>query len=382
MGQVKQGYLPTLDGWRAIAIVAVIVDHVFGYGFHQQYPVAAAYTRIGPNGVSLFFAISGFLICSRLLEEQSISGRISLSGFYIRWASRILPPAMVYLIVIALLGAAGIIAVSRLEWWSSVLFFRNYLPAGMISPGWGAYTIHFWSLAVEEHFYLLWPILLVLSGPKRAKWLAIGLATAVACWRSWDLRHQFVDRHVQGLLFGSRTDVRLDGLLMGCLVALLLAEPKWRAFFLRAMNWPVWLSCGAAYLCMQLILRRHYYTIFESALLALLVAGTVLRPQTRAARILEWGLLRWVGRLSYSLYLWQQFFLVPGASYPFSLLQRFPLNVMLLLAVATLSYRYVERPMIRLGHQLAPPATPGRQDVEGASLRLQTAPPSADSTAT
>ena len=336
---MKQGYLPTLDGWRSIAIVAVIIDHAFGLAFQTRFPGLVSVTRIGPNGVSLFFAISGFLICSRLLEEQASTGHISLSGFYIRRASRILPPAMMYLVIIGLLGISGVILVSSWEWWSSVLFFRNYLPPGLIARGWGGYTVHYWSLAVEEHFYLLWPGLLVLSGRKRAKWVAAGLAAVVACWRSWDFRHQFFEEHLQGLLFGSRTDVRLDGLLMGCLAALLVADPGWRSLFLRVMKSWVWVACAIGYLCLQIVFRRHYYTILESTLLAVIVTTTVLRPQTWVGRLLELGWMRWIGRLSYSLYLWQQFFLVPGARYPWSWLQKFPVNCLLLVAVSAFSYR-------------------------------------------
>jgi len=87
------GYLPTLDGWRAIAILAVLLDHAVGYSPLQSVPRVFALTRVGPNGVSLFFAISGFLICSRLLEEERAYGVISLRGFYVRRACRILPPA-------------------------------------------------------------------------------------------------------------------------------------------------------------------------------------------------------------------------------------------------------------------------------------------------
>src|SRR4051812_25189132 len=88
-----KGYLPTLDGWRAIAILAVLLDQATTREWLQK----LQYFRTGPNGVSLFFAISGYLICSRLLEEESIRGRISLKDFYIRRACRILPPAFAYL---------------------------------------------------------------------------------------------------------------------------------------------------------------------------------------------------------------------------------------------------------------------------------------------
>lgn len=363
MQHPKQGYLATLDGWRAIAIFAVILDHLVGYSVGNRFPKLLSITRIGPNGVSLFFAISGFLICSRLLEELQKTGRISLSGFYIRRASRILPPAIAYLAFAGLLGAAGIIALTSREWWGSIFFFRNYLPPSLISRGWGGYTIHYWSLGVEEHFYLIWPALLVLTGPKRVKWVAAGLATSIAIWRSYDLRHGVFEKKVQGILFASRTDIRLDGLLLGCLMALLLAEPYWRDLFLRAMRWWVWAACVIAYICIQLLYRRHYYTLMESALLAIIVASTVVRPDTVIGRLLELGWVRLIGRLSYSLYLWQQLFLVRGARHPWSILQRFPVNVILLMITAAFSYHFIERPMIRLGHSLAPPPTPGREDL-------------------
>jgi peptidoglycan/LPS O-acetylase OafA/YrhL len=357
----KSGYLPTLDGWRAIAIAAVLLDHLTS-GFH---PKANWYQllRTGPNGVSLFFAISGFLICSRLLEEEELFGSISLKGFYIRRACRILPAALTYLLVLALLAMGAVVVVTPLEWWSCIFFFRNYLTPEWIRAGWGGYTIHYWSLAVEEHFYLLWPAMLAFSGRVRARYLAAGLAITVAVWRSWDFHHQWLNRYIPGLLFPSRTDVRLDGLLLGCLAALVLAEPRWRAWLERRFSTGALWAVAVGYVLFQVVPGRHTYSIWESALLAALVAGTVLRPGGFSGRLLENPAVKWVGRLSYSLYLWQELFLVQGARYPFSLLQRFPLNLGMVFLLAASSYELVERPMIRVGHHLAPPPTPGRTDL-------------------
>ena len=362
LARPRSGYLPTLDGWRAIAIAGVLIDHGTGMFFRgaSWYP----YLRTGPNGVSLFFAISGFLICSRLLEEEQLFGRISLKGFYLRRACRILPAAFAYLGVLALLAVTGLVIVTPVEWWSCVLFFRNYLPPGWIGAGWGGYTVHYWSLAVEEHFYLLWPALLAFSGRARARYLAASLAATVAVWRWWDFRHQWVDRHLPGLLFPSRTDIRLDALLLGCLAALVMAEPRWRQWLERRFTPAVWWAGVVAYVLTQVVWRRHGYGSGESALLAALVAGTVLRPAGIAGRVLENRVMQWVGRLSYSLYLWQQLFLVPGARWPLSMLQRMPLDLVMVFVMAALSYEIVERPMIRLGHRLAPPPTPGRTDLK------------------
>jgi peptidoglycan/LPS O-acetylase OafA/YrhL len=356
----KRGYLPTLDGWRCLAIIAVLIDHVT-----LSFPALQhkSLLRLGPNGVSLFFAISGFLICSRLLEEQR-AGSISLKGFYVRRACRILPPAFAYLAVVGILGVVGLLRITSLEWWSCVLFFRNYLPLSLITSGWGGYTIHYWSLAVEEHFYFLWPAILAFAGRAKALWIGCGLAVAVAIWRWWDFRHGWVESHVPGLMFPARTDVRLDGLLLGCVAALVLAGPRgsvWASH--RVFAWAGGLG-ALAYLLIQVLVAAHYYTILESALLALIVASTVMAPETLAGKFLELPALKWIGRLSYSLYLWQQLFLIPGGKFPLSLFQKFPVNLLTTFTVAFISFKFLETPMVRLGHRLATPATPGREDLK------------------
>ena len=358
-----KGYIPTLDGWRAVAISAVLLDHLGADLWKNSHPQLFAFTRTGPNGVSLFFAVSGFLICSRLIEEEMLLGSIDLKGFYIRRACRILPAAFLYLAVISIVGILGYLIVTRLELLSCVFFFRNYFSAEWIDRGWGGYTVHYWSLAVEEHFYLFWPAVMAWAGRRRARYVAGGLAVVVALWRWFDYRHDWIGRLIPGLLFPTRTDVRLDGLLLGCLAALLLADEHFRSSLNRRYVQVVWYMSAFAYVSSQLILRQHLYGIWESAFLATLVAGTVLNPERLPGRLLEISPLKWVGRLSYSLYLWQQLFLVAGALYPVSFLQRTPLNVILLFAMSYLSYRIVERPMIRLGHKLAVPPTPGRIDL-------------------
>jgi len=277
MARESQGYMFTLDGWRALAIMAVLVDHVVAYEFHDRHWLFVL-TRIGANGVSLFFAISGFLICSRLLEEQSAFGRISLKGFYIRRACRILPAALAYLIFVTLLAFLGYIAVDRHELWATLFFWRNYLPKGWIHRGWGGYTVHYWSLAVEEHFYLMWPILLVVTGRRRARFVAPALALMVAAWRWWDFHHQWFATLLPGVLFAGRTDVRLDGLLIGCAAALWLDDPSWRTRVEQYFTFVPWLLTVVTYMLFTIIARQHLYTVWESALLPLMVVGTALHP--------------------------------------------------------------------------------------------------------
>jgi peptidoglycan/LPS O-acetylase OafA/YrhL len=167
-----------------------------------------------------------------------------------------------------------------------------------------------------------------------------------------------------GVMFAGRTDVRLDGLLLGCVVALRLDNPIWRARAQRYFTFIPWLLCVVAYSLFTIIPRQHLYTVWESMLLPLMVAGTVLHPASWVGRLLEHPILRWIGRLSYSLYLWQQFFVLGSAQRLFGPLRHFPLNVIMIFCCAFLSYELIERPFIRWGHRLAPPPTPGRTDVE------------------
>jgi peptidoglycan/LPS O-acetylase OafA/YrhL len=165
--RVSRTYLPTLDGWRAVAITAVILCHAFGREDTGS-KINSLILSLGQQGVSLFFTISGYLITTLLLDERQRGG-ISLRGFYIRRAFRILPPAYIYLAAVATIGVSGLIHLAPGEILSAALVYNNYWP----SRSW--FTQHFWSLSMEEHFYLLWPSLLTLSGLVRAKWLALGV---------------------------------------------------------------------------------------------------------------------------------------------------------------------------------------------------------------
>jgi peptidoglycan/LPS O-acetylase OafA/YrhL len=337
----QTNYIPTLDGWRAIAVTMVIAYH----GTATNSPLAFLANE-GHRGVNIFFGISGFLICTKLLEERERRGRISLKSFYTRRVFRILPPALLYVGVIALLGTLGLLSsMPTPEWSSCLFFFRNYLSPSVATT---AYTGHYWSLSVEEHFYLFFPGLLVALGRRRAKWAVPALALAVALWRTLDMRYGLVP---DAPLAWQRTDRIADGLLWGCAFALWMREPAFRDFLRRQLTPAVWLALLALYVATWYYPPRLSGTV-EGVLVPLLLLSTILGPETLPGRFLELPALRWVGRLSYSLYLWQTILFV-GRYYRPNVLQTFPLNLCLLLACASVSYHLVERPLTSYGHKMS-----------------------------
>ena len=341
-------YMPTLDGWRAIAIFSVMVyheslHHIWGIGTGWFY-------ANGETGVDVFFAISGILICSRLLAEEQRFGSISLPQFYVRRAFRILPPAMLYLCVLALLSALSIIPHVGRDWFGALFFFRNYtrlLGTHLVFGGW--FTDHFWSLSVEEHFYLLLPAILVLTRRKHRLKVLSALIVLVAISLAVQLRY----RPWTYILFHS--DVRLDSLFIPALVAVLIQRDALRIWFRRAGQfWPLTLVAVFALITWT---PENFGHVFGLALLMpVLVLGTVLNPGTILSRFLEMSPLRFIGRISYSLYLWQQLFFTSHFHADASTLgglQHWPLNYLATFICALASYHLLEKPAMHFGHGIA-----------------------------
>jgi peptidoglycan/LPS O-acetylase OafA/YrhL len=349
----RSDYLPTLDGWRAVAVTAVIWHHSALWSGRVLDRHA-----IGPLGVDLFFAISGLLITYRMLEENDRTGGISLRSFYIRRAFRILPPAMLFLGVVSLLSATGALPVKPMEIISALFFFRNYA-IDANAPAW--YTGHFWSLSVEEHFYLIWPTLLIAFGVSRSRKWTPWLALAIAVWRTLDSRFHFISAH--NLMYAlSRTDYRLDGMLWGCFAALLLHQPDWRE---RLKGIPPWWCLVALPACVWLYkVRPPQCMVLMAILFPTVLVATLLHPASRISELLELAPLRFIGKISYGIYIWQQLFFTRTQPNLFGPLQRLPLNLFCVILVAWLSYRYFEEPLRRYGARLAarrtqvPTATP------------------------
>jgi len=375
----KTGYLPSLDGWRAIAIVGVLITHDLPWTiFHWS---TAKYKGLGGYGVELFFAISGFLITTRILEEEKLCGYFDIKRFYIRRVLRIQPAALAYLSVIALLIAFGVVHDRWLYWLSAVVSLRNYAWYSFVVPRNGYFTGHFWTLSVEEHFYILLSATLFFVKRRRLPILS-GLYVLFQV-----IAHL---ERIHGVLQVRNTEVQIHFLLLPAIVAVLMQHEEIAHLVKTAVHpWLVWLG---TLLCLTVAVHRSQahrwlpllyqadfaqrwpYVVSYGFLLFIL--STMFHPRSWTTRVLETPPLRFVGRISYSLYLWHVLFFFRFAgdigikNRVLLALSGRPTKQIAAFAVATISYYLIEKPLVRLGHKLAPAATPGRPEL--ADLPVET----------
>ena len=332
-------YIPTLDGFRAVAIVIVIFSH-------EVNPDRHPYIRtFGREGVFIFFALSGYLITSRLIEEYDSNGRISLRDFYLRRVFRILPPAIFYLSVVSLCNLVGWVTCSWAAIRSALFFYANYVDYGL---EWGPVP-HFWSLSVEEHFYLIWPSLLIGFGVRKGWRTAAILAVIVNVWRVVDDHYRLISHLFHNpVLIGPyhRTDMIADTLFWGCCLAFYL-RPSRQVYLSSIRSTILAVACAATLLLLNRIGINHSEFLLD-LIPTILLGAVVAAPRAPIGRLLELSLCRFVGRISYSLYIWQQLFLFIGGPVLLSL----PLKTLAILACALFSYWVIEQPAIQLGRRI------------------------------
>jgi peptidoglycan/LPS O-acetylase OafA/YrhL len=321
--------IPTLDGWRGVAILLVLFDH-FQYAVIGRYMLP--WTRTGQHGVTLFFVLSGFLITSKLLQ-----GPIDLKRFYVRRFFRLMPVAWAYLAAIVLFGFLVHQRITSTDAvLASLLFYRNFL-----WPEFGSSTWHFWSLSLEEQFYVVWPCLLALAGVRRCRWIAAAgvISCAIYRWMFW--------AHYNQDPLNCESQVRADALLVGTLMAMLLKDPSVRA---RASLWSkVWALPALVVLIYCIGHFSLLPPLVECVAIALLLTASVLHPDSFVTLPLRSWTLSQLGIVSYSVYVWQEVFMLLASG---GGLKTIPLLGLFLPLCALGSYVYIERPSTRIGHRL------------------------------
>jgi peptidoglycan/LPS O-acetylase OafA/YrhL len=348
----KLGYQPSIDGLRAVSVLAVILYHA-----------ELSWIPGGFLGVEVFFVVSGFLITALLVEERFHTGSVSLRGFWTRRARRLLPALYVLLLVVPAmmlvfyrdaagrLGGDVVAALFYVSNWWQILLQESYFAQAGRPP----VLRHLWSLAVEEQFYILFPAffvwLLSRHGRDRTRNVLIGVAVASAIWMAV-LYEPYTDP--SRVYFG--TDTRLSGLLLGAALAVVWTPWRTKATASRAAG-PVLDAVGA---CALVVLVWFFWRVnefdpfvYRGGFLLLDVCCVVLiavlvHPSARLNRLLALPPLVWIGVRSYSIYLWHwPIFMVtrPELDLPFGGLPVLVIRVGLTLVAAELSYRFVEQPI-------------------------------------
>jgi peptidoglycan/LPS O-acetylase OafA/YrhL len=373
------GHEPVLDGVRGIACLMVMAVHLSALGA-KQYP------GLLPNGflgVDVFFVLSGFLITSLLIQEWSRTETISFKQFYLRRALRLLPALYFFVAILCILGAVlGWKAMLGPKPWlslgSTLFYFSNWVyDIGGLSIT--------WSLSVEEQFYLLWPptLFLLLRRGVRLPVIIGGLVLVVALVGGWRLTLWSSGVASEGVLAAfmrsyQGTDTRLDAPLIGCIAALWAA---WRGLPKRSAAWHgmalasavlIAVACGGEDIRLTFgrpvpdlrldVLFRGGFTVVALAT-ACLILYMLSNARGLASRIVGTAPLAWVGRRSYSLYLWHSLaFHTPAvflgkaaetatASWSSWLLLS-AAKLCLAFAFSSLSYYAVERPFLRMKSRL------------------------------
>ncbi len=326
--------VPQLDGLRGIAILLVLSGHIFQ---HSTLGGAIPLSQLAAFGVLLFFVLSGYLITSILTSEHSSTGSIILTGFYRRRILRLLPALLFFLAIIAALSYVGKLEhIRAIEFVACILYVRNFYGRAEV-------LAHLWSLSIEEQFYSAWPLLMKLVKNSRALVWTSGVAVFCVCvWRAVAIHLNLFD-YGAGIYY-TRTQFRIDSILIGCFLALFLANggktPKIiRSFPVSA----IWLVVLTWTLIGESISRELYLTG------QMVGAAWILFRSLTATRFffLASAPLRFLGSISYSLYLWQQVFLeVKSPSW--GPLQSFPVNLAASFACALASYFLIEKPFLRM----------------------------------
>jgi peptidoglycan/LPS O-acetylase OafA/YrhL len=341
MNQSPPTYIPSLDGIRALAISIVLVSH-FGTEIRQFVP--------GAFGVTLFFFLSGFLITHLLIAEHNRTGRISIHDFYVRRILRLAPALLFFL------GAMWFtfwFTTGKTYWpemSAAVFYMMNYYVMFVALPETPIFGL--WSLAVEEHFYLFFPAVFALAWAKTRRFLStlVAACALILVWRMTLVSLGYgEDRIVHA------TDTRIDSILFGAILAAIVSTPSYSRALDRVAGWPLFLT-GLGIIATSFAYRNPEfrltlrYTAQGLAMIAVFYSIIYTPSIAPVRRLLELKPVIWIGRISYSLYLWHvAMFDFSQHLFPASApATQYAAGTALAVLAASFSYYFIEGPFVKL----------------------------------
>lgn len=356
---------PSLDGWRAVSILMVLGEHsIYTYDCPPRTSRVLGAIFDGSLGVRFFFVISGFLITYLLLKEHTETGSLNVKGFYARRALRILPVYFAFLAVVFALQLFTRFHQPKIAWLGNLTFTTNFLPLSWT-------TAHLWSLAVEEQFYLLWPILLCFVGLQNTRrilgLLCVPIVLAPICRA---ISHAGVSAASARPLFQTYSSLnQFDALSIGCMAAVLFVRYYDRLPRIFDRFGGIICLTGCVFVLIPQMLIKAFVAesftatfaaTFQSFGFVFLLLQSALWPKIYSP--LNWRIVRQIGVLSYSIYIWQMLFCTDPSVYglPHVWFLSFHGWWFAVLLVALCSYYLLERPLMALRSRFRPsPLDPG-----------------------
>ncbi len=334
-------YIKGFDSLRAFSIVLVVVSHLLPFGL-PLFETRFWHLVSGETGVQVFFTLSGFLITSLLINEFRVKGKINFKNFFVRRFIRLLPPLILFYGVIAIFMLQGSIQENWIGFLCSFAYVYNFVHHDYYTVELG----HTWSLAVEEQFYLTWPFLIVFL--KQFKFLIVAIVFLTICcgfilctYSSFSFSEKY---HVKRWFFPAVAPI-LIGSLAGLINSFKAVSVD--AFFSKKYYF---LFIGITLFISPLFLPNlllPLISILQALGVSIGLIWLFYNQESRTTRVIDNRLFRYLGQISYGIYVYQGFFLRTGPGGELAV-QQYPINIMLVLLIAVLSFECYEKPILKL----------------------------------
>ena len=334
-------YIKGFDTLRAVSILMVVTAHLLPSGY-EFYKTRLWIVVSGTTGVQIFFTLSGFLITTLLLKEKRKTGRINFKNFFARRLIRLLPPLILFYILVGVFMIEGSISSTWIGFLFSMFYAYNFVHHDYYTVELG----HTWSLGVEEQFYLTWPF--VLSGlNKVSKLTVVTILFLGFCVLSYFV---FPELEISSNYHTDRWFIPAAApIIVGSYFAVLnhFYSVKWKEKI--ANNLRVILLAIALFLyplySIEALLKVA--PIIQAVGISFLLIWLVYNQDSKITKIVDNRLFRYLGQISYGVYVYQGFFFRTGPGGELAV-QHYPLNILMVIGIAVLSYEFYEKPILKL----------------------------------